>query len=102
MAKSPLIKILRQAYRVAQISRKTGIPPAEVIGNLNLKAKTSRRCLLQGGLALAGATAATTFRRDGHRAVAQPGVSPVLVVGAGIAGLTAAYRLQQDGVPVDV
>ncbi|MFP5271470.1 flavin monoamine oxidase family protein [Coleofasciculus sp.] len=102
MAKSPLIKILRQAYKIAQISRKTGIPPAEVIGNLNLKTKTSRRRLLQGGLALAGAAAATTFRRDGHRAVAQPGVSPVLVVGAGIAGLTAAYRLQQAGVPVNV
>jgi monoamine oxidase len=102
MAKSPLVKFLHQAYRVAQISRKTGIPPAEVIGNLNLKAKTSRRRLLQGGLALAGAAAATTFRRDGHRVVAQPGVSPVLVVGAGIAGLTAAYRLQQAGVPVNV
>ncbi len=101
MAKSPLIKALRQAYRVAQISRKSRIPPAEVLGILKER-RISRRRLLQGGLALAGATVATTFRRDGHQAVAQSGNSPVLVVGAGIAGLTAAYRLKQAGVPVDV
>ncbi len=100
MARSPLIQTLRQAYRVAQVSRKRGIPAAEVLGSLN--ERISRRRLLQGGLALAGAAAAVTFRRDGHRAIAQSGVSPVLVVGAGIAGLTAAYRLKQAGVPVEI
>lgn len=100
MARSPLIKILHQAYKVAQISRKSGIPPAEVIGILN--EKISRRRLIQGGLALAGAAAATTFRRDSHIAVAKSGISPVLVVGAGIAGLTAAYRLRKAGVPVNI
>ena len=99
MARSPLIKTLRQAYRVAQISRKHAIPPAEVLGILN--ERISRRRLLQGGLAVAAAAAATTFRRDGNRAVAT-GISPILVVGAGIAGLTAAYRLKQAGVPVNI
>lgn len=98
MARSPLIKVLNQAYTVAQISRKSGIPPAEVLGILN--ERISRRRLIQGGLALAGAAAATTFRRE--RAVAQLGSSPVLVMGAGIAGLSAAYRLKQAGVPVNV
>ena len=100
MARSPLLKALRQAYRIDQISRKSDIPPTEVISRLN--EKLSRRRLLQGGLALAGAAAATTFRRDNQTAVAQSGASPVLVVGAGIAGLTAAYRLKQAGVPVDI
>ena len=100
MARSPLINTLRQAYRVAQISRKRGIPQAEVIGILN--ERISRRRLLQGSLAVAATAAATTLRRDGHRAVANPGISPILVVGAGIAGLTAAYRLKQAGVPVDI
>lgn len=49
---------------------------------------------------MAGAVAATTFTRE--RAVARSGVSPVLVVGAGIAGLTTAYRLKQAGVPVNI
>lgn len=99
MAKSPLIKVLRQAYKVAQISRKSSIPPVEVLGRIN--ERISRRHLLQGGLALASAAAATTFRRD-YRAVAKSGISPILVVGAGIAGLTAAYRLRQAGVRVDI
>jgi monoamine oxidase len=100
MARSPLIKILRQAYKVAQISRKSGIPPAEVLGSLN--ERITRRRLLHGGLALAGAVAATTFRREGDRAVAKSGNSSILVVGAGIAGLTAAYPLKQAGVRVDI
>lgn len=100
MAKSPLINTLRQAYRVAQISRKRGIPQAEVLGILN--ERISRRRLLQGSLAVAATALATTLRRDGHRAVANPGISPILVVGAGIAGLTAAYRLKQAGVNVDI
>ncbi len=98
MARSPLIKILRQAYKVTQISRKSDIPPFEVLGSIN--ERISRRRLLQGGLALASAVAATTFRRDEYRAVAR--VPPILVVGAGIAGLTAAYRLRQAGVRVDI
>jgi len=100
MPRSPLLKILRQAYKVSQISRKSGIPPAEVLDRLN--ERISRRRLLHGGLALAGAAAATTFSREGDRAVAQSGNSSILVVGAGIAGLTAAYRLKQAGVRVDI
>lgn len=100
MPRSPLLKILRQAYKVSQISRKSGMPPAEVLDRLN--ERISRRRLLHGGLALAGAAAATTFSREGVRAVAQSGNSSILVVGAGIAGLTAAYRLKQAGVRVDI
>lgn len=100
MARSPLIKILRRAYRVAQISSSLDIPPAEVLGIIN--ERISRRHLLHGGLAVAAAVAATTFSRDGRSAVAQSRISPILVVGAGIAGLTAAYRLKQAGVPVNI
>lgn len=97
MARSPLVKILRQAYKVTQISRTSNIPSSEVLGSIN--ERISRRRLLQGGLALASAAAATTFKRE-SRAVAS-GTS-ILVVGAGIAGLTAAYRLRQAGVRVDI
>ncbi|MBW4639942.1 MAG: FAD-dependent oxidoreductase [Gloeocapsa sp. UFS-A4-WI-NPMV-4B04] len=98
MARSPLVKILRQAYKVAQIARTSNIPSLEVLGSIN--ERISRRRLLQGGLALASAAAATTFKRESS-AVASGG-SSILVVGAGIAGLTAAYRLRQAGVRVDI
>lgn len=51
------------------------------------------------GLASAIATATWHGGRDG---VAFATIPKVLVVGAGIAGLTAAYRLKQAGVPVDI
>lgn len=100
MAKSPLIKILRQAYQIARKSRKTGIPSDEVIGIL--KEQVTRRRVLQGGLGLASAIAASTWRQDGGRVAAQSGIAPVAIVGAGIAGLTAGYRLTQAGVPVNI
>ncbi len=104
MAKSSLMKILRHAYQISKMSRKTGIPSDELLG-MAREAKgrnfrTTRRRLLQGGLGFAGAMAASNFFKGGQRAMAQQ--TPVLVVGAGIAGLTAAYRLTQAGVPVNV
>jgi monoamine oxidase len=106
MAKSALMAMLRRAATIAQKSRETGIPANEMLGMLTdrtLNSPISRRRLLHGGLAAAGAVAAATFTREGGGAFAQQGGrSPILVVGAGIAGLTAAYRLRQAGVRADI
>ena len=102
MARSGLINLLQRAYGIAQISTKNHISTAEVEGLLN--EKVSRRQVLRAGMVIAGAlgmppgaiASATPFTSN---AVS---VDPkVLIVGAGIAGLTAAYRLQQAGVAVD-
>ena len=106
MAKSALMAMLRRAATIAQKSRETGIPVDELLGMLTAPiphSPISRRRLLHGGLAAAGAVAAATFTREGGGAFAQQGGrSPILVVGAGIAGLTAAYRLRQAGVRADI
>lgn len=106
MAKSALMAMLRRAATIAHKSRETGIPANELLGMLTdgtLNSPISRRRLLHGGLAAAGAVAATTFTREGGGAFAQQGgQSSILVVGAGIAGLTAAYRLRQGGVRADI
>lgn len=104
MAKSALMAMLRRAAIIAQKSRETGIPADELLGMLADRPPNfpiSRRQLLHGGLATATAVAAGTFTREGAFAQ-QPGRSPILVVGAGIAGLTAAYRLRQGGVRADI
>lgn len=104
MAKSSLLKILRRAYKIARMSKQTGIPADELLEMAERgrarQFRIRRRQLLQGGLALTAAMAATAFPREGQRARAQ--TSPVLIVGAGVAGLTAAYRLTQAGVPVNI
>ena len=106
MAKSALMRVLRQAYRIAQLSIKTGIPSDELLGMHNENSQTyailTRRRLLQIGLAGMSAMATTTLEQYRHRANAQSSISPVLIVGAGIAGLTAAYRLSQAGIPVEI
>ncbi|MGB3189647.1 MAG: NAD(P)/FAD-dependent oxidoreductase [Limnoraphis sp.] len=106
MPKSALMRVLRQAYRIAQTSRKTGIPTDELLEihneNRQSHALLTRRRLLQIGLASASAITTATISQYRHRANAQSSISPVLIVGAGIAGLAAAYRLTQAGVPVDI
>ena len=95
MAKSSLLKIPNRAYKLARMSRKTGIPADELLEMADRRRarqlRIRRRHFLQGGLALRAAIAANAFPREGQRARAQ--TTPVLIVGAGIGGLTAAYRL---------
>lgn len=67
----------------------------------NEEARTTRRGLLKGaGAAVAGATLAGQLARP---ALAARGGGPrIAVIGAGLAGLTCAYRLQQAGLLADV
>ncbi|MCU0541478.1 MAG: FAD-dependent oxidoreductase [Oscillatoriaceae cyanobacterium Prado104] len=104
MAKSALMAILHRAAGIARKSIATGIPAGELLGMLDDRAhhaRMSRRALLYGGLAAAGAATATLAGNGGAFAQ-QRGRSPILIVGAGIAGLTAAYRLRQSGVRADI
>ncbi|MFH7029168.1 MAG: flavin monoamine oxidase family protein [Heteroscytonema crispum UTEX LB 1556] len=99
MARSALMISLQRAYKIAKASIKTGIPTDELIDIF--QQKTTRRRLLYGGLGLATAITTATWHGKGD-SVAFATIPKVLVVGAGIAGLTAAYRLYQAGVPVDI
>ncbi|HYX19023.1 MAG TPA: FAD-dependent oxidoreductase, partial [Nostoc sp.] len=99
MARSALIISLQRAYKIARASLKTGIPTDEIVDIL--KQRTTRRRLLYGGLGLVSALATATWHH-GRDSTAFATIPKVLVVGAGIAGLTAAYRLRQAGVPVDI
>ncbi len=99
MARFALINALQRAYQIAQLSRKSTIPTDELIEIL--QTKTSRRRLLQAGLFTTGALAGVSLSQA-RRSVAVAANAKVLIVGAGIAGLTAAYRLHQAGVGVEI
>ena len=109
MSRSALIQFLQKAYQIVSISTTTQVPIAEV--EEWLQAKVERRRLLKG-MMLTGTVGALPHLSQVMKPIARGSKkaidrrsrsdSKVLIVGAGIAGLTAAYRLQQAGVPVDV
>lgn len=102
MARSALIALFQRAYQSARVVTQPRHPlyTAKSQSNALLEAPLSRRQVLQAGIATAGLIAT--------RSPSQPWLTPsdgaaeILVVGAGIAGLTTAYRLRQAGLAVDV
>jgi monoamine oxidase len=100
LPKTPLFRVVQRSFRLARFSRRSGLPPGEVVER-SREAVLTRRQFLGGsaaaaGLALAGCRPFAPAQRTGRSD------REVLVVGAGIAGLTTAYRLRQAGVPVRV
>ncbi|MBF2002710.1 MAG: NAD(P)/FAD-dependent oxidoreductase [Synechococcales cyanobacterium M58_A2018_015] len=104
MARSILIQLLQRAYRVACQSAQTQRPVSDL--DAELTEVLSRRQVL-GGL-IAGAIGMSTHWQHSSNRLQPVAQRPtesdpkVLIVGAGIAGLTAGYRLQQAGVPVTI
>jgi monoamine oxidase len=94
MARTVWVDLLRRAYRVCRIAAQTGMPKDEV-ADWGRERQLSRRQMLGGMIAVGGARLLPVAPKS-------LGGAAVLIVGAGVAGLTAAYRLQQMGVRSDV
>jgi monoamine oxidase len=93
VGRTPLVQRVQDAVGVVAEANERGIAPGRV-----LEERTTRRELFKRGAVLGAgvvATASTTgrFARAAYGAL-QPNIA---VVGAGLAGLTCAYRLKQAG-----
>jgi monoamine oxidase len=104
--RTPLGRLLADAYRLARAVDCTGEPAGDVVTRWQDHRRVTRRqALTSGAAALAGLAVGCATRESMPPARPHPsgdGEPPVVVVGAGIAGLTAAYRLQAAGVRVRV
>ncbi|HVR96622.1 MAG TPA: FAD-dependent oxidoreductase [Thermoanaerobaculia bacterium] len=108
MSRTPLFRLIRRSLRLAQVSLRTGMPAGEVVDCWRETPKVSRRYFL-GTTAVTAAGLAAGCGRFPDKSSSSSGTSSkaasageVLIVGAGIAGLTAGYRLTQKGVPVRI
>jgi monoamine oxidase len=97
MSRSSFIKTLQQAYHLATLANRWQIPPAAALQRDRL---ISRRQLLTASLMATGTLTAIALHHE--TTVAKESTAPILIVGAGIAGLTAGYYLQQAGIPVRI
>jgi monoamine oxidase len=107
MPRTPLFRLLQRSLHLAQASLRTGVPTDELAGmaaRWRESSLLSRRQLLGGAAATAGLALAGCKLRGPAAGTAKASLQKgeVLIVGAGIAGLTAAYRLHQANVPVRV
>jgi monoamine oxidase len=101
VSRTPLFRLLQRSYALARESARTGVPVDEVVGRAREARTLTRRGFLGGAATVAG----LTLVGGPSRLLAQAGTSKsgeVLIVGAGLAGLTAAWRLHQAGVPVRI
>lgn len=103
MSRTPLFRLLQRSYALARESARTGVPVDEVVGRDREARTLTRRGFLQGSAAVAGLTLVGGVASP-SRLLAQPkrGAGEVVIVGAGMAGLAAAWRLHQAGVAVRV
>ncbi|HSM51277.1 MAG TPA: NAD(P)/FAD-dependent oxidoreductase [Thermoanaerobaculia bacterium] len=100
MSRTPLFRTLRRALAVARRAERTGVEPSDLLGRLSETALSRRRLLTAAGTAAVGLAAAG--RRPLLAADRPTASGEVAVVGAGVAGLTCAWRLRQAGVRVRV
>ena len=120
MSRTPLFRLIQRSYRAASYSITHAEPVDELLDRRDesraqsraarLGARDehgmSRRQFVAGSAAVAAVAAldacAPRLPSGGVTPRRDEGGSPVLIIGAGIAGLTAGYRLRQAGIPIRI
>jgi len=98
MARLPLFRDLQRALRLASLAERKRISTSEILEQID-EARWDRRRFLKAAVTAAAAASVTPIFRAAAKG---PNAPSVVIVGAGTAGLTCAYRLQQNGIAARV
>jgi len=102
MSKTPLMRQLQAAASIAGEVAKRDVPVEQVIEE-RVQQKISRREFLQKAMLASAVMAVPPVAFNLGTKIVNAATAPrVAIVGAGLAGLTAAYRLQQAGINAQV
>ncbi|MFD0693539.1 flavin monoamine oxidase family protein [Paenibacillus sp. GCM10027628] len=102
MAKSPFMRQLKRAASIAGESARRNVPVEQVVEEKVQESITRRDFLKKAALASAVLAVPPSLFNFGAKLVNAATAPRVAVVGAGLAGLTAAYRLKQAGIQAQV
>src|SRR5512134_696753 len=99
MPRTPLFESVVRMLRLAALDGRAGLPPLDELIDMPPRENPTRRQFLET-TALAGAAIAAGAWLEPLRADAKS--ARVAIVGAGIAGLNAAYKLKKAGIRADI
>ena len=116
MSRTPLFAALRRSLRLARAANHSPLPTADLLERAAAVSSARRRAPEVAPSPAPGHLSRRTFLAAGGAvlgaAACAPGIGtarargrddePVVIIGAGIAGLTAGWRLRQAGIPVRI
>ena len=101
-ARTPLFKSLRRLFGIATLANRKGSPPANELLGMPVRPGLSRRELLKSGAVAAIALGTGAWPSGCASPKTGPNAPRIAIVGGGIAGLNAAYKLKKSGQPATI
>ena len=101
-ARTPLFNSLRRIFGLAAIASQRNGPPVDELEEMPARSSVSRREFLRTSALAAAAIGSGSWLTGCATPRTGPHAPRIVIVGGGIAGLNAAYKLKQHGWPAEV
>ena len=101
-SRTPLFKSLRRIFGIAALANQKDGPAADELVEMPVRPAFNRRDFLKTSILAATAVGTGSWLTGCARPAAGPNVPRIAIVGGGIAGLNAAYKLRKRGLRAEI